>query len=355
VPPHPSQQGPAASALSERQAAVLRAVVASYVGEAAPVGSKTISHLLPVALSSASVRNTLTELSELGLIEKPHASAGRVPTERGLRRFVDELCAPASLAESERRDIAYRVDDTPVDAVVTLASELLSLHTRQLGFVVSPRLDRLVLRHLSLVALSSERLLAVVITESGAVHRRVLENAWRLDQRELDRIAPLLNERVAGHTLAEVRARLASEAQALRREADALLARALEIGSRALTFAGVAAVDIVIETRLALFDQPEFNDPRRVRDLFAAVETKERLLDVLDRVLGASRVRVAFGGELGEPTLERCALVTTAYGGDAGSPPLGVLGVIGPSRMDFARVIPLVEYLSDCITGKLRS
>jgi heat-inducible transcriptional repressor len=165
----------------------------------------------------------------------------------------------------------------------------------------------------------------------------------------------LLNERVAGRTLPEVRDRLAREAQALRREANQLLARVFELGARALAAADGQAGDIVIETRLALLDQPEFSDPRRVRDFFEAIETKERLLEVLDRMLAPEGVSVAFGEEFEDPALRRCALVATPYGEGAGDAPLGVLGVIGPSRMDFSRVIALVDYFSKLITGKLRS
>jgi heat-inducible transcriptional repressor len=341
--------------ITERQAAVLRAVVASYVGEAAPVGSKTISYLLPITLSAASIRNVLAELTELGLVEKPHTSAGRVPTDRGLRLFVDELVAPVRLVPSERRDIAYRVEGAAQEGVLQLASQLLSRHTRQLGFVVAPRIDRLVLRHVSLVRLSRERLLVVLIARTGAAYRRVIEDEQGFGQAELDRVAVLLNERVAGRTLPEVRRRLAREARALRREANQLLAHALELGARALAAADGQAGDLVIETRLALLDQPEFSDPRRVRDFFEAIETKERLLEVLDRMLAAEGVSVAFGEEFEDPALRRCALVATPYGEGAGDAPLGALGVIGPNRMDFSRVIALVDYFAELVTGKLRS
>jgi heat-inducible transcriptional repressor len=355
VSPRASEDHSTTPELTQRQGSVLRAVVASYVGEAAPVGSKTISHLLPIALSSASIRNVLAELAELGLVEKPHASAGRVPTERGLRLFVDELVAPVRLAPSERRDIAYRVEGADGEDVVQLASELLSVHTRQLGFVVAPRIDRLVLRHVSLVRLAYERLLVVLIAQTGAAYRRVIEDPQGFEQVELDRVAGLLNERVAGRTLPEVRDRLAREARALRREANQLLVRALELGARALAEADDQAGDVVIETRLALLEQPEFSDPRRLRDFFEAIETKERLLEVLDQMLAPEGVSVAFGEEIEDPALRRCALVATPYGQGAGDAPLGVLGVIGPNRMDFSRVIALVDYFSKLITGKLRS
>lgn len=344
--------------LSERQVAVLRAVVAGYVGEAAPVGSQTISHLLPERLSAASVRNTLAELAELGLVEKPHASAGRVPTERGLRLFVDRLLDPDALADYEKRAIEVGFETAPADTVVRVASELLSAHSRQLGFVVAPRIDRVVLRHLSLVRLSAERLLVVLVSRTGDARHRVIAADPKLTQRDLDRIAPLLSERVAGRTLREVRDCLAGEARALRREARRLLVRVAALGaSRPFGQAGaegsldVEEGSLVIASRLALLDQPEFHDPRRVRDLFEALETQERLLDVLDELVGAPGASVVFGEEVGEPGLRRCALVAARYGdSDA---PLGTLGVIGPTRMDYRRIIPLVEYLSELITEKM--
>lgn len=341
--------------LSERQASVLRAVVAGYVGEGTPIGSRTISHLLSVSLSSATIRNVLAELTELGLVEKPHSSAGRVPTELGLRVFVDELLAPGDLAPSQRRDIAYEVDEAQADRVASIASMLLSRHTGQLGFVVAPRLDRIVLRHVSLVRLSSERLLVVLVAETGASYRCIIDDEWGLSQIELDRAARLLNARVAGHTLRDVRDRLAREAHALRSEASQLLRRALELGSRALRAADGLAVDLVIETRLALLGQPEFTDPRLLREVFAAIETKERLLHVIDETLAARGVSVGIGHELEDPGLRCCALVASHYGGTDADPPLGVLGVLGPARMDFGRVIPLVDYLSEVVTGKLRT
>jgi heat-inducible transcriptional repressor len=334
---------------------VLRAMVTAYVGEAAPIASQALSYLLPMRLSSASVRAILSELAGLGLVEKPHASAGRVPTESGMRLFVNQLLAPERLDASnvtsyEMRTIDYSVDEAETDSVINVASQLLSERTRQLGFVVAPRLDRVTLTHVSFVRLSSERVLAVLVSETGGAHRRVIADNGEWDQRELDQISGLLTERVRGHTLIEVRAALIREAKALRNRADQLLARAIELGSQAVA-ASDTEVDLVIETRLALLDQPEFNDPQRIRDLFATLETKQRLLEVLDRMLDSGGVCVAFGDEVDEPGLRRCALVASHYGGSES--PLGALGVIGPVRMDYSRVIPLVDYLSQVMTDRL--
>jgi heat-inducible transcriptional repressor len=243
------------------------------------------------------------------------------------------------------------MEEAEAAAVSRVAARLLSERTQQLGFVVAPTLDRIVLQHVSFVRLTTERVLAVLVSSTGVAYRRVLDDDGELDQARLDRIATLLNERVRGRNLGDVRDALAREARALRREADRLLAKAIELGKRALSADGDLGADLVIATRLALLDQPEFQDPGRVRDLFEAVETKERLLVVLDQVLEGSGVSVVLGGELEAPTLHHCALVATRYGDE--SSPLGVLGVIGPSRMDYGRVIPLVGYCSQVITEKL--
>jgi heat-inducible transcriptional repressor len=324
----------------------------AYLGEGAPIGSATVSHLLPVHLSSASIRTTMAQLADLGLVEKPHASSGRLPTDLGLRVFVDELLDPEDLGAYEKRAIAWSVDTADVGDLASVASQLLSERTRMLGFAVAPRVDRIPLRHVSLVRLSSQRLLAVLVSQTGVAQRVVVEDEGDLAQAELERMAALLRERVTGRTLREIRALLAREALDLRNEADRLLARAVELGARVLAQPPPDPTDLVIATRLALLDQPEFQDPRRVRDFFEALDDKERLLDLIDRLLAQGGLRVGFGDEVDEPALRRCALVATTYGG---SSPVGALGVIGPSRMDFGRAIAVVGYLSDVVTEKLNA
>jgi heat-inducible transcriptional repressor len=326
-------------------------MVMAYVGTAAPIGSKTVSHLLPMHLSPASIRNTLMDLAALGLVEKPHSSSGRVPTDLGMRIFVDQLLDPDRLAAYEIRTISYSLDAAEVDAVASVASQLLSERTRQLGFVVAPRIDRVVLRYVSLVRLTTEQVLVVLVSQTGETHRRVISDATRDDQAKLDRIAAMLNDRIAGLTLREACEGLAREARALRHRADRWLTRVLELGAQAVAPDEDGPIDLVLGTRLALLEQPEFHDPNRIRDLFAAVETKERLVEVLDRMIEEGGTRVAFGDEVDEPGLHRCAVVASSYG--EGGAPLGVLGVIGPSRMDYGRVIPLVDFLSQAITEKL--
>jgi heat-inducible transcriptional repressor len=279
-----------------------------------------------------------------------------VPSDQGLRLFVDDLLASERLDAShvnayQIRNITFSVEEAAPGALVNVTSQLLSDCTRQLGFVVPPRIERIVLSRMSLVRLSAERVLVVMVSKTGSVHRRIVDGDAPWDQLELDRMGGLLNERIAGRTLIEVRRALSREAEKLRDRTDELLAQAIRLGCQAVSMGGDCA-DLVIETRLALLDQPEFQDSQRIRDLFGALETKERLLDVLDQMLDSSGVRVVFGDEVDEPGLHGCALVASHYGGEAA--PLGILGVIGPVRMDYSQVIPLVDYLSQVMTDRLR-
>jgi heat-inducible transcriptional repressor len=258
-------------ALTARQALVLRALVARYVGDAAPVGSRSLAEVLSIPLSAASIRHTMAELAELGLLEKPHASAGRMPTALGLRVFVDGL-APRGVDEFERRDLAAGMGEPDPAALVRTASRFLSERTRQLGFVVVPRAEELVLRHLSLVRLSTSRVLAVLVAETGEMLRRVVEDADSGAQPELDRLAAALNARFVGTTLTETRDLLAREVAALRSRAESVLERAQRLALRALVGAagpgdgGIGSSgDLVIATWLALLDQPEFRDAGRLK------------------------------------------------------------------------------------------
>ena len=353
--------------LGERQQMVLRAVVTAYVAHAAPASSTTVSHLLPVALSSASIRNTMADLASLGLIEKPHASAGRVPTEAGLRIFVEQLLNPPELADFDRRSLSNACEEISGDELTRWVSRLLSERTHQLGFVVAPRIERVPMRHVSFVRVARDKLLAVLVPEAGPIQQREIEDAGFGDQAELDAVAAQLNERLPGQTLGEMRMLLESELRELRSKARSAYFRAADLGLRAFAVSTAEETDLVITTRSALLSQPEFNDPSRTRAIFEAVETNRRLLDVIGRVLEepGDAVSVSLGEELAELGLRNCAMVAVSYGcanpsasaggSAAGSEDraVGVLGVIGPNRMDYGRVIPLVSYCSRLVTEKL--
>jgi heat-inducible transcriptional repressor len=343
--------------LSERQAMVLRALVSTYVERAGPVASQVLAVQMPVPLSSASIRNTLAELQEAGLVEKAHASSGRVPTPLGLRTFIDHLLEPADLGPDDQRQLDRALAGVDTSETPRLAAQVLSDRTRQLGFVVPPRVEQLLLRTVHLVPVGTGRVLAVLVAENGGVMQRIVAHEERISRRELERIGRILAERVAGRTLVGLRQCLEAERERLRGEADDFLRRAWMFGLGACE--SEAGEDLVIATRLALLAQPEFSDPERIRGLFSALETNERLLELLRQIARADRGAVRVGlsmsleTELGEPSLRDFALVAVAYGSSSEPGATGVLGVIGPQRMDYGRVIPLVHYCSELVTRKL--
>jgi heat-inducible transcriptional repressor len=385
--------------LTERQATVLRALVATYVEQAGPVSSGALSERMPTSLSPASIRNTLAELHEAGLIDKAHASAGRVPTPLGMSVFIDRLLDLADLGPKQQRMLDRALDGVDAAETPRHTSHLLSEHTRQLGFVMAPRVEHLRMRSVHLVAVAEQRVLAVLVAENGGVIQRVFDYPERLTARELDRAATLLATRLAGRTLVGLRRVLEEERERLRGEADQWMRRVWALGLQ--TCEQDAEDDLVIATRIALLDQPEFSDPERIRGLFAALETNQKLLGLLRELAKADSrearlgFRVNLGQALDEPSLQDCALVAMPYGhlprpnrdrfigagrgtertgdfrllgplpehfservearfedgSDDGS--LGVLGVIGPQRMDYGRVIPLVSYCAELVTRKL--
>jgi heat-inducible transcriptional repressor len=357
------------AALSERAEMVLRALVAAYVGQAQPVASQALADLIPTRISSASVRNTLAELQEAGLVAKAHASSGRIPTERGLSLFIANLLELPELGPHHQRLLDRALEGVDAAQTPRQTSQILSDHTRQLGFVVAPRVERLRLRSVHLVPVSSDRVLAVLVAESGAVIQRILAQPEPLAQRELERVGALLAERVAGRTLISLRRLLESEQSRLRHEADDLMRRAWVLGLAACQ-GEVGDDDLVIATRLALLDQPEFADPERIRGLFSALETNQQLLALLRQIARTDRngtqvdLSISLGAELGEPSLRGCALIAVPYGltgtgrttdASGEEEALGVLGVIGPQRMDYGKVIPLVSYCSELMTRKLQA
>jgi heat-inducible transcriptional repressor len=345
------------SDLSERQRRVLEAVATGYLFDGSSSASSNVARLVPGKISPASVRTTMAELTEMGLLEKRHASAGRIPSERGLRYFVEALMQPCELGAWDRRSLTDDLETLPAvatDTALRQATDVLSCHTGQLGFVLAPGIGAVPVRHVSLVRVSHERLLAVVVSRSGQAHQCVIEDPGTGDQAELDRIASLLNERVADHTLAEVRRRLSHDLDLMRGEADRLVARALRLGLR-ICDSSDEAFDLVLATGLALLDKPEFQDPAHLRELLQALETKEQLAEVLDRILGSGEVTVTFGADLASTGLHRCALIAAPYRDGATGSMEGAVGVIGPSRMDYGRIIPLVGYCSQLLTEKLYS
>ncbi len=331
---------PELAELPARLADVLVAVLRGYVESGQPVGSREALDFGELPFSSATVRGAMAELMELGLLEQPHTSAGRLPTEAAFRLWVDHLQrephverVPARLARELEEPVAMQ-----------RAADVLTEVTGQLGFSLSLEREQLRLVNVRLVRVSSERVTALLVSDSGAVRTRLLDER-ESDQRRLDRVSAELSRFVAGLTLEEARARLHAEIEGERRRTDALWRETLALGARGLDVTRSATAELYVGDRSRLLDQPEFADGENLRDVLRALEEKQRMLGLLDKVISASGVCVVIGEELGDPGVARCAVVAEKVG----PAPLRGLGVIGPVRMRYDRIIPVVRYVS----GKL--
>jgi heat-inducible transcriptional repressor len=328
--------------LTSRQQEVLRSVLDEYVETAQPVSSRSVAARFAQSVSSATVRTVMGELTEIGLLCQPHTSAGRVPTERAFRMLVDRLLREPRPCGDARPELALDAEP-PADREELLrgAADLLTRATGQLGFVVSARPERMVLGRVHFVRASSERVLAVLVSEHGVVQTRAFEESDS-DQRSLDTASSLVSEMVAGLTLGEARARLAGAIERDRARSDLLWRRVLALAGEGL--APAHAEELYVGDLNLILHHPEFAEVGRLRALLTALEEKQRMLRLLDRVLRADVLSVAIGSELADPDIDACAVVSVPVGE---APPLGSFGVIGPVRMPYERVISAVQSLSE--------
>ena len=330
--------------LPGRLSEVLVAVLRGYVETGQPIGSRDALGRGELEVSSATVRGAMGELMELGLLEQPHTSAGRVPTDAAFRLWVDHLLHEPHAERRLPARLTRELAEPPGALAPALkrAADVLTEVTGQLGFSLAREREVLRLVQVHFVRVSSERVTALLVAEGGAVRTRLLEER-ESDQRRLDRVSAELSQLVAGLTLEEARARLSAEIEGDRR--DALRRETLALGARGLDVDVTAPAELFVGDRSRLLDQPEFADAERLRDVLRALEEKQRLLALLDKLISARGVQVAIGEELGDPGVVHCAVVAERLG----PAPLCGLGVIGPVRMRYDRIIPVVRYVS----GKL--
>ena len=334
-------------ALSERQRAILLTVVEEYIESAQPVASRAAALRSELDLSPASVRGLMAELAEQGLLCQAHVSAGRVPTDRAYRIYVDALLAGGSLLPTPAEPAYDWVEpEGGLSELMQGAADLLSRATGQVGFYAGCPAEDSVLERIRFVRLSSERVMALLVSHARVIQTRVIEEPDS-DGRTLERVSEKLSRIVAGLTLADARARLARAIEADRVLSDELQRKVFVLGWQGLARSQPA--ELFVGDREGLLANPEFADVERLRALLAALEEKERMMSLLDKVLRA-RTTVAIGSELGDAGVRECALIAVPLGS---SPGMGGLGVIGPIRMRYDRVISTLRHVSGRVTDHL--
>jgi heat-inducible transcriptional repressor len=341
--------------LSERERRVLEAVIESYVETAEPAGSRTLSRRFGLGVSPATIRNTMSDLEEKGFLFHPHTSAGRVPTDMGYRAYVDSLMRRPPLLTPERDRLTEQISagGAAIESILRRAAQSLGVITQELGVALGPRLESAVLRRLELVRMSSDRVLIVLTLDGGAVRTIFVETSGAIADDALAEVALVLNERLAGLTMREIRSTLGARLRdsSSRLGTSELLNVFIEEGEQLFDVnLGLDDGDVVLGQASLLADKPEFASGDSLRKLMALTETREHLADLLRKRSTMPGISITIGNEHADPKLESFTVVTAEYKVGALT---GVIGVIGPTRMPYEKVIALVNHTSRLVTDLL--
>jgi heat-inducible transcriptional repressor len=338
--------------LNNRSQEIFRYIVDAFLETGAPIGSRTLARRLNMALSPATIRNVMADLEEAGLLFAPHTSAGRLPTEAGLRLFVDGLLEIGNLDEDERKDIEARCAGSgrSVETMLEEVTTTLSGLSHCAGLVVAPKTES-PLKHIEFVNLSPGRALVILITENGVVENRVIEAPSELPSSALVEATNFLSARLVGKTLSEVHERIEAELKAQQQQLDVLTKSVVEAGLATWAGGDNAGSLIVRGQANLLTDINGAAELEHIRTLFNALETKETMLRFLSLADGAEGVQIFIGAENEWFNIAGCSMVVAPYR-DPGQRIVGAIGVIGPSRMNYTRIIPMVDYTSKLI-GRL--
>jgi len=338
--------------ISERALHFLKALIERHIRDGQPVGSRTLARDTGLDLSPATVRNVMADLEDMGLVSSPHTSAGRIPTVSGYRLFVDSLL---TIAPMDDKDVAALragfMPDSDAKGLIETASRLLSSVTHMAGVVMVPRHERELFRQIEFLPLSGTRVLAILVTGDGEVHNRIIHTDRVCTPAQLQQASNFLTEMFTGQDLREVRRRLVDDLKQTHRRIDELMMRAMQMAQRVME-AAEHKDDVLIAGQTNLMEFEELASMERLRSLFDAFTEKRLILDLLDRCIDADGVQIFFGEESGYQILDDCSLVTTSYRVE--DKVLGVLGVIGPARMNYQRVIPVVDVTAKLLAAALR-
>ena len=332
--------------LDKRAQILLKTLIERYIAEGQPVGSRTLSRHAGLDLSPATIRNVMSDLEEMGLIASPHTSAGRVPTPLGYRFFVDTLLVVKPIASDELLQLEDQLHPDNPQRAIRAASQLLSQLTSFAGVVMTPRRRALTFRQIEFLRLSEKRVLLIVVTPEGDVQNRILFTEREYTPSELVSAANYINQNYSGHSFEDIRKRLQEELGEIRQDLMSLMSAALEAGNKAVSEGSEQYVISGEHNLLAVRDLSQ--DMGRMRQLFELFEHKTSLVQILDLSLRGEGVRIFIGGESGVAAPDEVSVVTSPY--KVGDEVVGTVGVIGPKRMAYDRVVPIVD-----VTAKLLS
>lgn len=336
--------------LTQREKAVLQSLIDYYIATAKPVGSRLIANKYRLGVSPATVRNTMQDLEEMGLVTHRHTSAGRVPTDKGYRLYVDTMIEPEELTNSEERQIKSEilVDYAAVENLLEQTSRVLGLISNQLGVTIAPRFDQGILTRINLIPVAEKKILVVLAVKYGLTRTVLLEAESNLKTETLEKTASILNERLCGLTLGEIKGSLEERLKEASNADPKLIRIFLESSDNLLNFTETEQLHLGGTTNIV--DQPEFKDREKLRSLIELIEEKRLLAELVSAKGIKNGITITIGKEMERGEMESCSLVTSSY--KAGKV-AGTIGVIGPTRMRYAKLVSLVDYTAKLLSDIL--
>jgi len=339
--------------LNERAAVLLKQLVASYIHDGLPVGSRQLAQDAGLDISSATIRNVMSSLEKSGLVVAPHTSAGRIPTEQGLRLFVDSLLEVQPIEERLVSQLQQKLDpDKDVVELVNEASQLVSEMTQMAGIVSVPKQSHAKLRHIEFLPLPDKRILAIMVTNEKDVHNKVLHLHREYSTDELQHAANYLNQQFTGQDVDQIRDTLLKDLDRTRQDVDNVMKTAVEVAGKALLGDKANKPEFIVQGEKNLVRYNDSSNQEQLQHLFEIFDRKREMLGLFDRCVHNEGVKIFIGHEAGFEGFGDCSVITAPYSVDGTA--IGVLGVIGPSRMNYDQVIPVVDLTARLLGDALK-
>jgi heat-inducible transcriptional repressor len=338
--------------LDSRARDVLREIVLEHVSTGEPISSRSLSRCGRFQLSPASLRNVMADLEDLGYLAHPHTSAGRVPTDRGYRFFIDHLMKSRTLTQRERETIDGEVSQAnEIEEMLQLASRVASKLSDQVGVVFMPTLLQFAIRSMDFVLIAETKIMCIIVGTNGVVVNKIIDTRVTFTRDELEKIGRYISTEFAGLTLDAIRRRLIRMTEQERAQHDQMLQKTITLGIEAVNDVAPVEHELFVEGAASILMKPEFADASALRKSFLALQEKEKLVEILNMFLTEDGLQILVGSENDFTQMHNFSIVARRYGSSAA--PLGMVGIIGPMRMEYARMAPIVDYLGRALTRKI--
>lgn len=338
--------------ITPRGRQILEAIIEDYIATAEPVGSSTVAKRHAMSLSSATIRNVMAQLEDQGLLHSPHTSAGRVPTDKAYRFYVDSLVGLRQVSREEKKQIITRCRQSGAGLpdILKEASRTISSLSNYLGLVIAPNFTSDMFRHIEFIRLGCNKILAILVSQNGVVQNRLVETEMDFSDSQLTTMGNYLNKLMTGLTIFEARSKILQEMQSEKVLYDSMMTQALRMSAQAVID---NSVDIFVDGQARILEQPEFSDAGRMKDIYNAFEQKGQLLQLLGKCMNADGVHIFIGSETPVSRSAGVSMITSRF--VTANNTVGLLGVIGPTRMGYSSVIPIVDYTARLVSKLLQT